>query len=275
MRPYLSAADIPFRRLLVVLALLAGVAACSQHQQTAPEGQAPAGNAAQDGARRYLAYQHSVEIDTDEGKVVALHDAAIAACRAASADQCTLLESRISSGRDASAVLKFRAKPDGIRKLIAALGRQGAITGQSTSAEDLAGPIEDIARKLRMLGDYRSKLEALRDRSGSDVDALIKVNRELAAVQAELEADAGKQAYMMQRVETEILDVDIRAGRNQSFWRPVRMALSDFGANLSQGVSIAISGVAYLLPWVVLLGVPAWIGRKLWRRRAQRAQRAQ
>jgi hypothetical protein len=271
MRPHLSAADIPFRRLLVVLALLAGVAACSQRQQTAPMAEAQR-YTSKDGAARYLAYEHSVEIDAEEGQVVTLHDGAIAACRAASSDLCTLLESRISSGRDASASLKFRAKADGIRKLIAALGRQGAITGQSTSAEDLAGPIEDMARKLRMLGDYRSKLEALRDRSGSDVDALIKVNRELAAIQAELEANAGKQAYMMQRVETEILNVAIRADRKQSFWRPVRMALSDFGANLSQGLSLAISGVAYLLPWVVLLGVPAWIGRRLWRRRAQRAQ---
>jgi hypothetical protein len=253
-----------------VLALLVDVAACSQRQQSAPMPEVPAPKASQDGTGRYLAYLHTVEIDTEEGKVVALHDAAIAACRAASADLCTLLESRISSGRDASATLKFRAKPDSVRKLITALGRQGAITGQSTSAEDLAGPIEDTARKLRMLGDYRSKLEALRDRSGSDVDALIKVNRELAAVQSELEANAGKQAYMMQRVETEILDVEIRADRNQSFWRPVRMALSDFGANLSQGVSLAINGVAYLLPWVVLLGATAWIGRKLWRRRKRR-----
>ncbi|WLI90970.1 hypothetical protein Q4S45_07595 [Massilia sp. R2A-15] len=72
---------------------------------------------------------------------------------------------------------------------------------------------------------------------------------------------------MLERVETEILSVVIRADRNQSFWRPIALAASDFGSNLSQGVSIAISGIAYLIPWLLFFGVPAWIVRKLWRRR--------
>ena len=255
-------------RLLIALLLLVAIAGCSQKHDSTTLAE-PSRSVSPDSGGQYLAYEHSVQIDTEERKVAAIYEAAKATCREASIDLCTVLESRINTGRAASASLKFRAKPSGIRKLISALGKQAEITDQSTSAEDLAGPIEDSAKKLGMLNDYRTKLEALRDRASNDVDALIKVNRELAQVQSELEAIAGKQAHLVQRVETEILKLTIRSDRNQSFWRPIALAVSDFGTNLSQGVSIAISGIAYLIPWTFVFVVAAWAGRKLWRRRKQ------
>lgn len=257
------------RSLSIALLLMAVIAGCSRNDDSTSLAKAPSRSASTDGASQYLAYQHSIQIDTEERKVAAIYEAGQAACREASIDLCTVLESRINTGRAASASLKFRTKPSGIRKLISALGKQAEITDQSTSAEDLAGPIEDAAKKVEMLNDYRTKLEALRGRASSDVDALIKVNRELAQVQSELEAIVGKHAHLLQRVETEILNVAIRSDHNQSFGRPIALSMSDFGSNLSQGVSVAITGIAYLIPWVLILGLAALVGRKLWRRRKQ------
>jgi len=61
--------------------------------------------------------------------------------------------------------------------------------------------------------------------------------------------------------------VSIDTRHSQSFFTPIAHALADFGSNLSQGVSGAIIGVAYLIPWVLILSFFVWIGRKLWRRR--------
>lgn len=253
------------RPLLLALLMLAAMAGCAKKEESAATARAAAATTP-NAASRYLAYQHAIQIDAEDNKVAAVFEAGQAACREAASDLCTVLESRINTGRSASASLKFRAKPGGIRKLIAALGQQAEITDQSTTAEDLASPIEDAAKKLAMLNDYRSKLEALRGRANSDVDALIKVNRELAQVQSELEAIAGNHAHLMQRVETEILNVSIRSVHHQSFWRPIALALSDFGGNLSQGVSVAITGIAYLLPWVFPLVLLVWVVRRLRRR---------
>jgi hypothetical protein len=262
----------PMNRLLITLLLLVSVTGCSQKNESGPIAEAttaaePARGAATDSPRRTLAYQHSIQVDSQEGKVAEIYEAALAACRLASADLCTVLESHISTGRFASASLRFRARPSGIQKLIAALGKQADITDQTTKAEDLAAPLQDGEKKIAMLTTYRTELEALRNRAGNDVDALIKVNHELAQVQSELEAVTGKQAYLVQRVETEILDVTVRSEHNQSFWRPISLAASDFGGSLSQGISVAITGVAYLLPWVFVIGVAVLIVRRLWRRR--------
>ena len=254
------------KRLSLILLLLIAIAGCAKKNESGSFGPAQSAAAPAGNVSRYLAYEHSIRIDTEENKVSTIFEAAQTICHQASDDLCTILESRISSGRAASASLKFRANRSGIQKLVSALSKQSDVTDRSTTAEDLASPIEDASKKLAMLNDYRSKLEVLRNRANNDVDALIKVNRELAQVQSELETIAGKHAHLMQRAKTEILNVSIGSIQNRSFWKPIELAIADFGSNLSQGVSVAITGIAYLMPWVIFLLFATWGGRKLWRR---------
>jgi hypothetical protein len=61
--------------------------------------------------------------------------------------------------------------------------------------------------------------------------------------------------------------VSIRSDRHRPFWAPIGRALTDFGGNLSQGISIVVSSLAYLLPWLFIVALAAWAARRLWRRR--------
>lgn len=261
--------------------LLSALVGCSHKEdsdtaQHFSEPRGSAGQAATPSAPRTLAYQHQLALDVPEEKVAQVFEAGQAACRAMPAAQCTVMNARMSgpasgqsdrAGHAASATLTMRAVPAAIPKLMAVFATRGEVTSQSTGAEDLAGPLEDQAKKLALLKDYRDRLEALRARAANDIDSLIKVNHELAQVQGELEAAAGNQAALQRRVDTEQLEVTIASQLHQSFWRPVAQSVRAFGPSLSQGTAIAISGAAYLLPWIVMLGTVAWIARKLWRRR--------
>jgi hypothetical protein len=254
--------------LLIVLGLVAGCA------RNAPESLAvasAAGGADTSGVNRFLAYEHSVSVNTEADKLATLVEAVQAACRAATDEACAILQSGITSGDAAHATLKFRAKAGGIRKLIAVLSSQGEIASQSTTAEDLAGPIEDTAKKLAMLTAYRSQLEALRGRGNADMDSLIKLTRELADVQSQIETLSGSQAQLIQRVQTEILTVAISSFESQSFWQPIGEACSEFGDDLSEGVATVITVVAFLLPWAILALLGYWVVRVIRRRR--RAQK--
>ena len=258
------------KRLLFPLLVLMLAAGCAKKDESAvmARAAAPAIALAREGSTpSFLAYEHTVSIDVEEQKVVNIFETAQAGCRSATDDHCVILESSINSGRAASASLRFRAKPAGIKKIVAALSKEAEVINQSTTAEDLEAPIADAAKKLAMLKDYRSKLEAILGRAGNDVDALIKVNRELAQAQSEIEALEGTHAHLVQRVETEILNVSISSVEHQSFWRPIGYAISDFGNNFSQGISIAITTIAFLLPWIIVLAITVWGGRKLWQRR--------
>jgi hypothetical protein len=271
-------------RLAFVAVLFVSLAACSR--QVGPSsagllsvapGEAPAQDRAAGSDRsvnRYLAYEHSMSIEADNDDVMALFDAAQDACREAVAESCAILEARISKDDYSSATLKFRATAAGIHKLRSVVSSKGKIANQSTTAEDLAGPIEDTNKKLAMLADYRAKLEGLLGRSNNDVDALIKLNRELADVQSQIESLSGEKAHLVQRVETEILNVSISSYANRSFWSPIGDSVSSFGENLSEGIGSAIIAVAYLIPWSLVLLLFVWGARKLWNRRKKPASGA-
>lgn len=149
-----------------------------------------------------------------------------------------------------------------IPKLIAAIGTQAELAHQSTSAEDLSGPIADSARQMAMLEDYRARLEDMRGRAGTDIDALINVNHELAEVQATLEEAAGKRAELAQRVETDILHVAIGTAAHRPFWTPIGRALRSFGGNLAEGIAYAITALPYLPPWLVMIAFAVWALRR-------------
>lgn len=266
--------------LLAALAAVVALGGCSKTEESsaparvaalAPQSKAAMGGPAE---QRTMAYEHAIHVDAREDQVVAIYDAAQQACRAAVADACVVLESSLTTGQRVSATLGFRAKPAGIEKIVAALGAQGNVISKSTTAEDLAAPLEDSARKLAMLTDYRAKLESLRGRANLDVDALIKINKELAQVQSDIEARAGERAHLVNRVETEVLRVSIAATNSRAFWKPVGQALGQFASNLSEGISSVITGLAYLLPWALTLWALVWGVRKLlarWKRRKANA----
>lgn len=256
---------------LLSIALLT-LPGCGNHAETsslavpaaAVQGQSPGEKRA---ARSpSIAYEHSLHLDVHEDKIGSVYEAVQAACREATADQCVLLESRLDTGDHASATLRLRARPTGIEKLLTLLSIQGGVTHISRTAEDLAQPMADHSRKLAMLHDYRSRLEVLRVRAGSNIDSLIRINKELAQVQNDIEALDGEIARLRQRVETEILNVHLDAVHHRSFMRPVSQALANFTSHLSEGLSSAITGLAYVIPWSIMLFVFAWGAGKLWGR---------
>jgi hypothetical protein len=258
------------RQIFVLLLSLAAGTGCAK--LGAPAGAvAPGapGAAKASETNRFLAYEHSIDIKTDEDKIVPAFDAVQAACRAATEDACAILEARVSRGETASASLRFRAKSAGIRKLIAVLASQGEVASQSTTAEDLAGPIADNTKQLAMLTDYRGRLEALRGRPSNDLDALMKLTRELADVQSQIETLTGSQAHLMQRVETELLNVSINSYHTRTSWAPIADAGSDFRGVLAQGVAGVIIAIAFLLPWAVVAGLIVWavLAIRRWRKR--------
>ena len=256
------------RHVFALLVLLFSMVGCAQKAERLAAGPgAPSEAKPSASANRYLAYEHTLAIEADDDKIAPLFDAVQAACRAAVTESCAVLEAKITKGEYTSASLRFRASAKGVRNLTEVLSAQGEIASRSTTAEDLAGPIEDTAKKLAMLGDYRTKLEALQGRSNADVDALIKLTRELAQVQSEIESLTGSQAQLVQRVETEILNVEISSFRSQSFWGPIGDSASDFGADLSEAIAMFITALAYLIPWILLAILAIWAWRKFRNRR--------
>lgn len=258
-----------FLKILFVACILAGCSKPASLSSRVMQGAPVMSSESQKGmeqqtARQYLAYKHAIAVETEEMEVPTVFDAIQSTCKAASNEGCAILESHLKTGQYVSGELKFRAPAAIVQKLLKSIANQGLVTSQATTAEDLAGPIGDATKRIAMLNDYRTKLEALRGQASNNIDALIKVNKELAEIQNNLEEMSGKFAYLNQRVNTEILSVSITSKQNTLFWKKIYISLSNFGSNLAEGISSVITGVAFLLPWSLLLFLFIWVIRKIW-----------
>jgi glycine cleavage system regulatory protein len=215
-------------------------------------------------ARQFLAYEHSLTVDANETQVAGIYRQSLAACLALPNAGCVVLDSRLSTGRETNAAIKMRIRPEFVKKIIESLGKLGDITHQSTTVEDLATPIGDAEKKLAMLTSYRTQLEGLRGKANNDIDAAIKITKELAEVQSDLENLAGEHAHLLKRVQTEVLNINIESAQNLSWWAPIRSSLQQFSGDLAQGLATAITASAFALPWLVVFGLLAWLVRKVW-----------
>ena len=257
---------------LLALGLAALLCACGKptSQDFAPPPAKAAASADASARKATLAYTRQIDIETEAGKVAPIFASARDACDAAAADECVVLDSHLSTGDEPSAKLVLRAAPAGIRRILESLRHAGGVTNESANAEDLAAPIADNERQLAMLHDYRDSLLALRARGGNDINALIRINQELAETQARLEAAAGAQAHMHQRIATETLTINVGAIREAALWAPIAQAGRAFGGNLSAAVAGTITFVAYVIPWGIVLLALGWVLRRLWLRLRRR-----
>lgn len=266
---YDAAAKNKFCRLalsFLVVVSCATLSACSKAEKTAIS-QLGDNNTSTQNQARYLAYQHHINIEVEAERLANIATQLQNACTAAVTDNCVILDTQVSTGRFSRADMKFRATANGVRKIMKELDKLGTVTDQSSNAEDLGGPIADTSKQQELLTDYRQRLEGLRERAKNDIDALIKVNKELAQVQNDLEALNGKYAHLKQRVETEILHIHLVSSGQNSFGAPIKSAFLDFSSNLAQATGSAITGVAYILPWSIMLFIFSLALRKLWRLR--------
>ena len=216
-----------------------------------------------------LSREHSVTIEVPESDLHSGFQRLTDRCTADSAHHCTILQSDVSTGQFPSGLIRLRIDPNAVEDLIGFSAGLGRLEHRSTRVEDLAEAIQDTQARIEMLTTYRKQLLELQGKAGTNVDAAIKVASELSAVQSNLEQANGKAAYQAKRTTTDVVTVTFSAQEQKAFWRPIRESLRDFVGNLSNGISQAITAVAYILPWLLVVIPGLYLLRFLWRRRGR------
>jgi len=256
-------------RLLILALILVAVGGCGNSDQMLGFSSAADLEFARTAEQRdseFLAYVHTLVVDTSEEKLAASLKSITDACAADRKNQCTVLYSEINHGDDSRASISMRVKPEGVDALANLAAGSGDVIRRSSSVEDLAKTITDIDQRIALLTTTRDRLVELEERGADDVESLIKITTELTKVQAELEQAMGQSAYQRQRVDMDILNLRLVVEAGRSFWSPILDSLSSFGQNLSEGLADTIHAIAYLLPWSILIFFVGYFLRKLWKR---------
>jgi hypothetical protein len=255
-----------------IFVCLIGVTACNRngHVISEPQMLAVSGKALRtDLAQSTLSRQHSVTIEVAESDLHSSFQRLSDRCTADSANHCTVLQSDVSSGQFPSGLIKLRIDPKAVEDLIGFAAGLGRLEHRSTQVEDLADAIQDTQSRIEMLTTYRKQLLELQAKAGTNIDAAIKVASELSTVQSNLEQANGKAAYQAKRTTTDVVTIYFSVTEQKAFGRPIRDAVRDFFGNLSEGISQAITAVAYILPWLLVVIPGLYLVRFLWRRRGR------
>lgn len=252
--------------------LLAATVGCGEQADLveAFDGAPKLAMAASEGARsaaapaNTLARSHDVTLDVAEDALSAAYQAILDAC--VGLDDCVVLNSSVEAGDYPRAHVRMRLLAQSVSTLNETAAAYGDVVRHQTYAEDLAKPIFDQEERLSMLRQYMTDLKALREEAKNDVNALIRLASEISKTQSQLESAEGRRAHLQLRVDTEMLSYHLVVERQRSAWRPILDALAGFGDQLAAGVASAIRGVAYMLPWLVMLGGLVYLVRWITRR---------
>jgi uncharacterized coiled-coil protein SlyX len=269
---------IPRMLLIVTLLFVAGCGESGQVSMKQMAAEPPAAPApmeiafAPDQRERnpYLAYQHTVYIEVEADRLEASFQNTLQKCLNDAANGCEVhLSNLFNNDYAASAEIQVRIRKQGVAPLIQTASEHNKITQQIVSAEDLAAPILDSEKRIKLLQSYQQRLVELESRSAKDIESLIKVSSEIAKTQSELEAARGENAHLLKRIDMDIVSIHFQTDYEDSIIRPISEATGSFGHNLAQAIAALINFIAFSLPWVAL-GIGLFL---VWRWRRKRAQK--
>ncbi|MDN3637890.1 DUF4349 domain-containing protein [Simiduia curdlanivorans] len=214
---------------------------------------------------QYLAYEHSATVELAEAKIPPAFNALVEHCQKFS-QSCTMMHSELQGGEYANGYLRFRVAPADVDKMFELVSKYGEVTRQSTNVDDLQDAIVDGGKRIELLQAYQQRLLALEAQASKDIESLIKVASELSRVQSDLEYALGEKAKLLQRVNQDIVSIQLTKLTNTGFWAPIFESASDFGDNFSDAIATMITALAYIFPWLILLLLSLMLTTFAWRK---------
>jgi hypothetical protein len=145
---------------------------------------------------------------------------------------------------------------------------------ESTSGQDVTEEFVDLSARLENLEVTAERVRAFLDEAKT-VEEALDVNRELSRLESEIESMKGRLQYLSQSASFSTITVDLTPDIlsqpiESPGWRPARVFRNaiDSLVDALQGVAeFGIWFAIYLLPLLLIVGIPLWlIIRFIWRR---------
>jgi hypothetical protein len=214
----------------------------------------------------FLAYEHQVTVRIGRDDMIKQMSLVRQACTSEKFGPCTILGEQQSAGDYPSGNLQMRLAPKAVDLIVkeAALGAE--ISERSTTAEDLADAVADNEIRQRRLKLQYAKMTELLERKDVKTEDLIAITRELAVMEADIEAANKESAMQRRRIETNLLTINFQSIGFDSSSSRIKDAISDFVGTLDSSVAGLIYFIAAAIPFVIFFTLMFYTLRFIWRR---------
>lgn len=211
------------------------------------------------------AYSYALSLPRDRGaEMMSRHELA---CVSAGPGYCQVISAEADwTAREPGGRLELRGQPEWINRFrsnlaLDAQNAGGRLDTAATEGEDVTRGIDTATTGARTTASLAERIRDLQARRGGTLEQRLEIERQLAALQQQYDAQQVELRALNDRVQSARLTLDYRQGgvmAADSPTRPVARALGDaFG--LSMGVlAVLITAGSVLLPIIVIGGALWW-----------------
>jgi hypothetical protein len=152
-----------------------------------------------------------------------------------------------------------------------------SIENETVSGQDVTQDYVDLQSRVANLESAEAQLRKIMD-SASQTSDVLSVYRELVSVRGEIEVARGRMQYFKEAAAFSSIEVALSTKPEEKVievagWRPLetaQKALTSLMGAVQGIIDILIWLVVYVLPLVIVFGVPSWLIYRAINRRARR-----
>ena len=214
-----------------------------------------------------IAYAFSYIMSVPKDRGAALMSRHELACASAGAGYCQVISARADwTSRDPGGRLELRGQPDWINRFRSQLALDaqnagGRLDAAITEGDDVTRGIGTAAAGAKTTASLADRIRDLQARRGGTLEQRLQIERQLAELQRQYDAQQLELKALNDRVQSARLTLEYRQGgvmAADSPTRPVARALSDaFGLSMGM-LALLITAGSVLLPIAVIGGAVWW-----------------
>ena len=216
-------------------------------------------------ARIAYAFSYVMSVPRDRGaELMSRHELA---CASAGPGYCQVVSAEADwTAREAGGRLELRGQPEWINRFRSQLATEvqnagGRLDSAITEGEDLTGGLDAAETGAKTTATLADRIRDLQARQGGTLEHRLEIERQLADLQRQYDAQQLQLRALHDRVQSARLTLDYRQGgvmAADSPTRPVARALSDaFGLSMGM-LAVLITVSSALLPVAVIGGAVWW-----------------
>ncbi len=215
------------------------------------------------------AYSYALSLPRDRGaEMMSRHELA---CVSAGPGFCQVISAQADwTAREPGGRLELRGQPEWINRFRSGLALDaqnagGRLDEAATNGEDVTRNIDTTATGAKTAASLAGRIRQLQARSGGTMAQRLEIERQLAELQQQYDAQQIELRALNDRVQSARLTLDYRQGgvmAADSPTRPVARALGDaFGLSMGM-LAVLITAGSVLLPIIVIGGAVWWAVRR-------------
>lgn len=216
-------------------------------------------------ARIAYAFSYVMSVPRDRGaELMSRHELA---CASAGPGYCQVVSAQADwTAREPRGRLELRGQPEWINRFrsnlaLDAQNAGGRLDSAVTEGEDVTGGIDAAQMGARTTASLADRIRDLQARRGGTLEQRLEIERQLADLQRQYDAQQLELRALNDRVQSARLTLDYRQGgvmAADSPTRPVARALADaFGLSMGM-LAVLITAGSVLLPIAVIGGAVWW-----------------